>query len=219
LLARLGWWRARGRPASSCWCSAATACGAGALAGLLDRRIPGRRIDAHGISTRPNDDRAATWAQALACAVGRGLEDCASTPAGDPVLERNVALIGVRHLDPPEELALVASSVTAVRAETLGADPTELDRALHALGTLPQLYLHVDIDALDPAEAPGVDYPAASGLRLDQLRGIVEQAAGMGNLAALSLTAVNPDKDVDGRTVRAALDVIEAALARAVATA
>jgi arginase len=89
-----------------------------------------------------------------------------------------------------------------------------LNRSLHMLDTLPQLYMHVDIDVLDPAEAPGVDFPAARGLQLAELKDLVQQAAGMGNLAALALTAVNPEKDIDGRTVRAALDVIEAAIGR-----
>ena len=44
---------------------------------------------------------------------------------------------------------------------------------------MPQLYLHVDIDVLDPAEAPGVDYPVAGGLRLDELTRIVD-AIGFG---------------------------------------
>ena len=34
----------------------------------------------------------------------------------------------------------------------------------------------------------------------------------LGNIAALALTAVNPEKDIDERTVIAALTVIEAAL-------
>jgi arginase family enzyme len=149
----------------------------------------------------------------LACAVGRGLDELrAHAKLGEPVPERNVALIGARDLDPPEERALAASAVTLVRASELGDDPAPLGRALDALKTLPQLYLHLDIDVLDPVAAPGVDFPAARGLRLDQLQSIVGQVAGMGNLAALALTAVDPEKDIDGRTVSAALDAIEAAL-------
>ena len=64
---------------------------------------------------------------------------------------------------------LLESSVALVRGPELERDPAALDRALHGLGSLPQLYLHVDIDVLDPVEAPGVDYPVAGGLRLDEL--------------------------------------------------
>jgi arginase family enzyme len=87
-----------------------------------------------------------------------------------------------------------------------------LDRALHGLGSFAQLYLHVDIDVLDPVEAPGVDYPAADGVSLVALRQIVERTVALGNIAVLAITAVNPEKDIDERTVVAALAVIEAAL-------
>ena len=90
------------------------------------------------------------------------------------------------------------------------------DRALNNLGSLPQLYLHVDIDVLDPAEAPGVDYPVVGGLRVGELTRIVQRTVGLGNIAALAITAVNPEKDIDERTVIAALAVIEAALTRVI---
>ena len=74
--------------------------------------------------------------------------------------------------------------------------------------------LHGVDHVLDPVEAPGVDFPVAGGLGLDGLKRVVQHAAGLGNLAALAITAVNPEKDTDERTVIAALAVIEAALGR-----
>jgi arginase len=149
----------------------------------------------------------------LACTVGRGLselrEQCKLIT---PLPERNVALIGVRDLDPAEEQLLLESSVALARGPELERDPAALDRVLHGLSSLPQLYLQVDIDVLDPAEAPGVDYPVAGGMSLAALTRIVERTVGMGNIAALAITAVNPEKDIDERTVIAALAVIEAAL-------
>jgi arginase family enzyme len=109
---------------------------------------------------------------------------------------------------------LLESSVVLVRGPELERDPAVLDRALQSLSSLPQLYLHVDIDVLDPVEAPGVDYPAAGGLSVATLAHIVQRTVGLGNIAALAITAVNPEKDMDERTVIAALAVIEAALAR-----
>ena len=113
-----------------------------------------------------------------------------------------------------EERALAASSVMLARSSEFERDTAQLDRAIHALGGLPQVYLHVDIDVLDPVEAPGINFPAAGGLRVAQLQEAVRQVAELGNLGAFALTAVNPEKDVDGRTVAAALDVIEAVVTR-----
>jgi arginase len=189
----------------------------GAVAGLLDPpNTAVAWVDAHGDFNTPESTISGyLGGMPLACAVGRGLADlreqCKLTT---PVPERNVALIGVRDLDPAEERLLLESAVTLVRGPELERDPAVLDHALHGLAGLPQLYVHVDIDVLDPAEAPGVDFPVAGGLRLEALRRIVQHAAGLGNLAALSITAVNPEKDTDERTVIAALAVIEAALTR-----
>jgi arginase len=189
----------------------------GALAGLLDSSNTAVAwIDAHGDFNTPETTISGyLGGMPLACAVGRGLADLREQcKLITPVPERNVALIGVRDLDPAEERSLLESAVRLVRRPELERDPAVLDHALHGLGSLPQLYLHVDIDVLDPAEAPGVDYPVTGGLGLDALTRIIQRVAGLGNLAALAITAVNPEKDNDERTVIAALAVVEAALAR-----
>lgn len=187
----------------------------GALAGLGRPNDTGVVwIDAHGDFNTPEISVSGyLGGMPLACAVGRGLADLRQQCELMPLAERNVALVGVRDLDPLEERALAASSVMLVRTSEIGGDATALDRTLHALARLTQVYLHIDIDVLDAAEAPGVDFPTAPGLALPQLERLAQQAASLGNLAALALTAVNPEKDTDGRTVRAALQVIEAALA------
>lgn len=218
LQARLGYEVARARAAGFFPLVIGGDCMAalGTLAGLLDPATTGVAwLDAHGDFNTPDITPSGYLAgMPLACVVGRGLDDLRErsrlTP---PVPERNVALVGARDLDPTEERALAASSVVLVRPEELEGDMTALDRALHDLGVLPQLYLHIDIDVLDPVEAPGVDYPAAGGLRVAGLQQVARRAAAMGNLAALALTGVNPEKDIDGCTVRAAIDVIEAVMA------
>lgn len=183
----------------------------GAIAGLIDTPNTGVAwIDAHGDFNTPDITISGyLGGMPLACAVGRGLPELrAQAKLAEPVPEANVVLLGARDLDPLEERALAGSAVTQVRDPN---DTRALNKALDMLRALPQLYLHIDIDVLDPAEAPGVDYPAARGLSIPQLRALVGQLAGLGNLAALSLTAVNPEKDVDERTVQAGLAAIEAA--------
>lgn len=220
LLARLGYEVARARAAGFFPLILGGDCmtAIGTLAGLLDPANTGIAwFDAHGDFNTPATTLSGyLGGMPLACAVGRGLEDLrVHSRLATPVPERNVALIGTRDLDPLEERALAASSVMLVRAAELESDPARLDRALHDLGVLPQVYVHVDIDVLDPAEAPGVDFPAAGGFRVATLSDALRRCAGMGTMAALALTAVNPEKDVDGRTVQAALAVIEAAFTNA----
>jgi arginase len=214
LLVRLGYEVARARAAGFFPLVLGGDCltSLGTLAGLLTPEETGIAwFDAHGDFNTPEISISGyLGGMALACAVGRGLDQLrAAAKLMDPIAERNVVLLGARDLDPLEEHALLASSVMLVRSESFAGDRSELDHAIHALGTLPQLYLHVDIDVLDPSEAPGISYPAAGGLRIGQLQEAVREVASLGNLAAFALTAVDPEKDVDGRTVAAALQVIE----------
>lgn len=185
----------------------------GVLAGLLDPEHTGVIwFDAHGDFNTPDTTLSGyLGGMPLACAVGRGLsllrEQSRLTA---PIPERHVVLAGVRDLDEPEERALAASSVMLIRAADLTRDRIGFERAIHTLGGLPQLYLHVDVDVLDPAVAPGVDYPSARGLPLEQLQDLLRIVGAMGNLSAVAVTAVNPEKDTDSLTTRAALDAIEA---------
>ena len=217
LLARLGYEVARARAAGFFPLVLGGDCltSLGTLAGLLDPAATGIAwFDAHGDFNTPEISLSGyLGGMPLACAVGRGLDDLrARSKLAAPVDERNVALIGARDLDPLEERALAASSVMLVRANAFDGDTADLDRAIHNLGELSQVYLHVDIDVLDPVEAPGVNFPAAGGLRVAQLQEAVRKVVALGNIRAFALTAVDPEKDIDGRTVSAALDVIEAAI-------
>jgi arginase len=217
LLARLGYEVARARAAGFFPLVLGGDCltALGTLAGLLDPAVTGIAwFDAHGDFNTPEISLSGyLGGMPLACAVGRGLDDLrARSKMTAPIAERNVVLIGARDLDPLEERALAASSVMLVRASALYGDTADLDRAIHNLGALSQVYLHVDIDVLDPVEAPGVNFPAAGGLRVAQLQEAVRKVVATGNIRAFALTAVDPEKDIDGRTVSAALDVIEAAI-------
>lgn len=186
----------------------------GAVAGLGKPESTGILwIDAHGDFNTPEISVSGyLGGMPLACAVGRGLPAMRAACGLVPVPERNVAIIGARDLDPLEEQALADSAVTVVRADAVMQNDSALEQAIESLSALPHLYVHIDIDVLDMADAPGVDFPTPNGLHVGQLQGLVRRAARLGNLAALALTAVNPERDADGRTVRAALEIIGAAL-------
>src|SRR5258707_1039632 len=155
LLARLGYEVARARAAGFFPLVLGGDCltSLGTLAGLLKPAETGIAwFDAHGDFNTPEISISGyLGGMPLACAVGQGLDELrAAAKLNGTVAERNVALLGARDLDPLEEQALVASSVILVRAEEFAGDTSQVQRAIHALGTLPQVYLHVDIDVLDP---------------------------------------------------------------------
>jgi arginase len=69
------------------------------------------------------------------------------------VPEDRVLLVGARDLDPPEVSYLAEAAIRT-------CDVAALDVAALPSGSL---YLHLDADVIDPAEVPGLRYPAQGG--------------------------------------------------------
>jgi arginase family enzyme len=66
------------------------------------------------------------------------------------------------------------------------------------------------MDALDPQVAGGiVDPPVPGGMSLEQMEHAIRAAAARFRIAAAALTTYNPDRDNDGRTLRAGVRIIE----------
>jgi arginase len=94
-----------------------------------------------------------------------------------PVPEEHIVLAGARDLDPPEVSYLAASAIR------------QLDVAGVAAAGLPDLplYVHVDLDVLDPGEVPGLRYPAPGGPAPAQLAGALRTLLATGRVAAITL--------------------------------
>ena len=177
----------------------------GVVAGLrraLDSDFGVAWFDAHGDFNTPETTISGyLGGMPLACCCGRGLERLRETAGLDrPVSESNVIMLGIRDLDPPERALL---DTTPVRI----FDPA---RTPSFIPDLRPTYLHFDIDALDPAIAPGVNYLTPNGLSLatalDAARKIKP------HLAAFSLTAVDPELDRNGKTAQTAIEIIRGVL-------
>lgn len=72
------------------------------------------------------------------------------------------------------------------------------------------VYLHIDMDALDPEIAPGiVDHPVPGGLSVPQVEDLIRAVCGRFRVIAAALTTYTPGRDRDGRTWRTDLYVLE----------
>jgi arginase len=159
-------------------------------------------FDAHGDFNTPETTISGyLGGMPLACCCGRGLDELrVAASLTQPVNEANVALLGVRDLDPAERALLDSTPVSRF-------EPDQVARFAPAARPT---YLHFDLDALDPAIAPGVAYLTPNGLTLEQALGAARQVRP--HLAALSLTAVNPERDPSGQTVETAIALLRGLL-------
>ena len=131
-----------------------------------------------------------------------------------PLPETAVVLIGARDSDEAEDVRLEASAVSRLSAGQV-RDPAAVLEAVDALEPpATGLYLHVDLDVLDAAEAPVNIYSAPDGLAAAELQALVDAVMDRSEVRALSLTAYDPECDPDGRLPPIALGLLEVAASR-----
>lgn len=94
-----------------------------------------------------------------------------------PVPEHRVTLVGARDLDPPEVAYLARTPIG--RTEVSGLDAAALPGG--------PLYVHVDLDVIDPADAPGLRYPAPGGPRAADVAEALRMALATGQVAAVGI--------------------------------
>jgi len=165
-------------------------------------------LDAHGDFNTPETSPSGYFdGMTLAVATGRCFRGAASGFDGlETLADERIALLGVRDLDPPEERALAASGVTRLAAAEL-ARLAALLAAWAAAGL--RLYLHIDLDVLDPTELVANPWAVPGGLSRDELADVLDMVRRTLPPAAIGFTAYGPGYDREARgagIVAAALD-------------
>jgi arginase len=93
-----------------------------------------------------------------------------------PVREEDVVLVDARDLDPPEAEYLAGSAIRRVPVEEVG----------RVLPDRP-IYLHLDIDVVDPRDLPGLLFPAPDGPRLPAVAAAIREVLASGRVVAIGL--------------------------------
>lgn len=181
----------------------------GTLSGLSDAAPAIVWLDAHAdVNTPETTPTGMLDGMALAIAIGRGWPALAATiPGFRAVPENHVCLVGTRDVDPAEAELLRASALAVIPP---GGIPHHLSATLDRLRARTKtVYLHVDLDVLDPAEGTVNAFAAPDGLRLAQLLDVIRAVRSRFALCAVAITAYDPSFDTDGRIAAAALTILD----------
>lgn len=190
--------------------------GIGTIAGL-DRA--GKRagviwIDAHGDINTPETSPSGN-VHGMPFAVALGL-------AGDPFPAalrattdgRCGVLMAVRDIDAGEKTNITKAGVTTITMADIDRTgmAAAMERAIAVAGQAGGIHLSLDMDALDPDEAPGVGTPVRGGLTYREAQLAMEMLAASGKLRSLEIAEVNPILDSGNRTASLAVELIGSAL-------
>jgi arginase len=167
-------------------------------------------FDAHGdLNTLATTTTGMIDGAALSMVTGR---ECgallASVPGFSPVPESQVLLIGARDLDPAEDEHLRSSSIRRLGVDTASREVAGLLRQLGR--PVPPVYIHLDLDVLDPAEARANVYAAPGGFSTAALCQALQRISEVAPVYAIAITAYDPAWDEGRRARHAALAALHA---------
>ncbi|AQS54597.1 arginase [Novibacillus thermophilus] len=187
----------------------------GTIAGVsrLQKRTGVIWFDAHGdLNTAETSPSGNIHGMPLAASLGWGHPDLTNCAGDGPKISpEHVALIGVRSLDEGEKRAIQENGIhvfTMHEIDRMGMAKV-VEEALHIVtnGT-DGVHLSLDLDGIDPNEAPGVGTPVAGGVTYRESHLALEIISQADVLTSAEFVEVNPILDVENKTAKVAVALI-----------
>jgi arginase len=172
-------------------------------------------LDAHPDFNTPETTRSGSLGgMPVAVATGRALKGLRMDAHLDPPLDdRYVVMGGVRLTDPLEQQLLDQSKIEQLSVEDLRTQSTELFAQLDRLNrTTDKIYVHIDMDVLDPSEVMGHVNKVPGGPTSEELAALFEKIFSRYPKASAIGFATIPEKDEGGLSLAAVNRMITGAL-------
>jgi arginase len=171
-------------------------------------------IDAHAdINTPATSPSGNVHGMPLAALLGLGPESLSGIFGWQPKIDpQNVVLIGVRDIDNTEKENIRRAGISEVytmRDIDERSMRTVMEEALRTAGRGTAGYhVSLDMDWIDPEDAPGVGTPVRGGATYREAHLAMEILADHGRLLSFEVVEVNPVIDEHNRTAELAVELI-----------
>lgn len=193
-------------------------CALGTWGGVLNGlQQPGKfgliwldaHMDAHTFATSPSGN---IHGMPLAALLGRADKKLAAMyPCSDFIKPENLILIGVRSYEDEEYDLLKQAKVEIVFASQINGLARALIKAIDKLSLSCQaIGISIDLDFIDPDDAPGVETPAEGGIKGAELIEALAMINRHPKICGLEISEFNPEKDSKDKTLYLMKDIIEA---------
>lgn len=158
-------------------------------------------MDSHTPETSPSG---AVHGMPLACLLGIGAPPLVRLGGYAPkLLPENVCVVGVRSFEPAEANLLQRLGVHVFSMDEIrrrGMTAVLAEAATRVRTHTAAFGITIDLDAIDPNDAPGVGSPEPGGIAGKDLVAAVAQLSRYDELVGVEIAEFNPDRDVDGMT-------------------
>jgi arginase len=176
-------------------------------------------IDAHTDMNTPDTSPSGNvHGMPLACCIGTGPDELTRifnyAPKVDPA---NVALVGIRSVDGKEREVVQHSGVhvfTMRDIDERGLGPVIEEAVRIASSGTAGFHVSLDMDAVDPQEAPGVGTPVRGGITYREAHLAMETLNDTGKMLSMEVVEVNPVIDEVNRTAILAVELVMSAMGK-----
>lgn len=193
------------------WSGVATACASQGPIGLI-------WIDAHMDCHTPETSESGNiHGMPVACLLGHGAPELTHILSKNPKLKpENLCLIGIRSYE-PGEADLIKRLGTRVydmeKVKQFGMEQIMQEAVAHVTRETCGYGVTVDLDGIDPQDAPGVGTPEANGISGKELcDALTKVVRGDKRLIGTEITEFNPHHDKNGRTIKMVEELIRSLL-------
>ena len=169
-------------------------------------------IDAHGDFNTPETTLSGMLGgMPVAIAAGQCLTRMRMKAGLEPAVPtRHIVEVCVRDTDPLEQELLDRSEIQQLTLEDVRTRSANLHREMKRLSELTDvIYVHVDMDGLDPKDVPGVSLPVPNGPTSVELAAALTEIFKYEKVGAFAVAAMPyDDRDKDGISRRSAYNLI-----------
>jgi arginase len=172
-------------------------------------------IDAHGDFNTPETSLSGMMGgMPVAISTGLCLHHIRRTCGLDPPLPMNyVTMVGVRDTDPGEQYLLDTYNISQISVHDVKRLSPAIDMEMDRLSRLTDLiYVHIDLDALDPVDMPGSFLPVADGFTAKELAEALELMFEIPKTKGLGLASYPANRDTEKKGLKSVYTLIEGAI-------
>ncbi|MDH5691831.1 MAG: arginase [Gammaproteobacteria bacterium] len=171
-------------------------------------------IDAHMDSHSPTTSLSgAIHGMPLACLLGEGDERLTHIGGlGTKLSPKDVVMIGIRSFENGEKNFLQDHGVRVYYMDEVanrGFEAVFNEALRHIKSRCNKYGISLDLDAIEPDDAPGVGTPEPDGINATDLLSALNRIKGDTHLLGMEITELNPLRDVDRKTAALALKIAE----------